>query len=139
MLKLKRIGKRVETSRSLAYSWILMWSLSYIAVAFLKPNLVFGVHDILSFVNPIHLGFGSFLLIALIFNVKVLLFLSGTIEVLAGVASWVGLIQWNVLWTIGYDPLAQISMAILDLVTAAILFHFALDSRPENRRYVEEL
>ena len=105
-----------------------MWALTYLVCAFLKPDFADGaLGTVVTHVNIVHLGFGALLLLALVFNVKVLLFAYGIVEVLAGVASWVGVIRWNVPWAVGYDPLAQISMALLDLISAVFLFQRSLD------------
>ena len=66
------------------------------------------------------------MLTALLFRINSLLFLCGVFEVFGGVASWFGLARWNVSWSIGYDPLAQISMALLDLIGAVFLFNYSL-------------
>ena len=67
------------------------------------------------------------MLAGLLFNLKPLLFGCGVLTVFAGVASWTGVIRRNVSWTVGYDPLAQISMALLDLVSAVFLFKYSLE------------
>ena len=124
MLKLKRVSEKTVFSKTFSFSWIFMWSLSYIVCAVIKPDITIGIlGKTVAPVNPIHLGFGLLLLIALLFNIKGLLFTGGIVEVVAGVGSWVGLVKWNVPWTVVYDPSAQISMAILDFVAAAFLFY----------------
>ena len=128
MLKWKKATHGTQIHRTFSFSWILMWSLTYIVCAVLKPDLADGALGRgMTPVNPIHLGFGSLLLLALVFNRKSLLLGCGIIEVFAGVASWVGFIRWNVSWAVGYDPLAQISMAFLDFVSAAFLLHYSFE------------
>ncbi|MDQ1279363.1 MAG: hypothetical protein QG670_625 [Thermoproteota archaeon] len=69
------------------------------------------------------------MLAGLLFNIKSLLFGCGVLEVFNGVASWTGVIRWNVAWTTNFDPLAQINMALLDLASAVVLFHYSLNDR----------
>ena len=133
IFKWKSVSKEIEISKNLSFSWIFVWSLSYIVCAFIKPDIIYGVPYKVSI--PFNLGFGLLLLVALIFDRKTLLFISGIIEVFGGVSSWVGLVKWNVPWAIGYDPLAQISMAILDLVTAAFLLHCSFKQFELRRPY----
>jgi hypothetical protein len=78
-------------------------------------------------------GLGIVMLFGLLFRVRSLLFACGVLEVFAGVASWVGFMRWNVPWSTGYDPLAQISMALLDLISAVILFNYSLTLMKEQR------
>ena len=101
-----------------------MWSLSYIACFIIKPDLVYGASKIQSLAFP---SLGLIMLTGLLLNVKALIFVCGLLEVLGGVASWTGVNRWNVSWTVGYDPLAQISMALLDLVSAVFLFKYSLE------------
>jgi hypothetical protein len=125
MFRWNRIRKANEISKSFSFSWILMWALAYICCAFIKPDST-DMSDLIPFpINPVHLSFGLLLLVALLFDLKALLLIGGVVEVLAGVASWIGVVQWNVPWTVGYDPFAQISMAVLDFVSAAYLFQYS--------------
>ena len=127
---MKLIEKDVEIEKTFSFSWILMWSLAYIACSFLKPDLVNGVLDGISFLlNP---SFGIVMLLALLFRIRSLLFACGVLEVFAGVASWVGFIHWNIPWNSGYDPLAQISMALLDLISAVFLFNYSFTLRDDT-------
>ena len=114
----------LRASRPLSFYWILMWSLSYIVCFIIKPDLVYGASKIQSLAFP---SLGLILLTGLLLNVKALIFVCGLLEVLGGVASWTGVLRWNVVWTVGYDPLAQISMALLDLVSAVFLFKYSLE------------
>ena len=102
-----------------------MWSLSYVACFVIKPDLSVSNTGVISLL--VFPSFGLIMLAGLLFNVKSVLFGCGVVEVFAGVASWTGVVHWNVVWTIGYDPLAQITMALLDLISAVFLFHYALD------------
>ena len=116
--------RRAKIRGSLSFYWILMWSLSYIMSFIIKPDLVYGASNILSFAFP---SFGLIMLFGLLFNVKSVTFLCGILEVFGGVASWTGVLHWNVVWAIDYDPLVQISMALLDLISAVFLFTYALE------------
>lgn len=115
-----KIRKEIKIVGRLSFSWVFMWSWTYIVCAFVKPDIFYGLGVPFS---PVNLVFGLLLLLSLVYDIKALLFVGGIIEVVGGVASWAGLTKWNVLWTVGYDPLAQISMAVLDLVAAVFLFH----------------
>ena len=98
---MKLIEKEVEIENAFSFSWILMWSLAYIVCFFLKPDLVNGVMNGVSvLLCP---SFGIVMLLALFFRIRSLLFACGVLEVFAGVASWVGVIRWNILWNVGYD------------------------------------
>lgn len=124
-IMLKEKLRELRVNKPISFYWSLMWSLSYIACNMIKPDLVYGTTKSLSLLGfP---TFGLIMLAGLLFDVKPLLFGCGVIEVFAGVASWTGIIRWNVVWTTSYDPLAQISMALLDLVSAVFLFHYSID------------
>ena len=95
-----------------------------IACFFLKRDIVTGIIENWTF--AICPGLGVVMVLALLLRVRPLLFACGVLEVFASVASWVGFIRWNVPWSAGYDPLAPISMALLDLISAVVLFHYSL-------------
>lgn len=119
-------GKLVRNfNKPVSFCWILMWSLSYIACLVIKPDLFYGGNRMIYLLGCS--GLGLAMLGGLLFNVKPLLFGCGVLEVFNGVASWTGVIRWNVAWTTGFDPLAQINMALLDLISAVILFHYTLN------------
>ena len=112
-------------TKSFIFSWILMWSISYIICGVVSPEIFSGVPR--SFAMLFLLGYGLSMLFGLLLNLKPLLFAIGIGEVIAGIASWVGLFVWSVPWLQGYDPLAQISMAVLDLLSAVFLFTYSFD------------
>lgn len=110
--------------KPMSFCWILMWSLSYLACIILKPDLFYGGNKVFSQLGCTSMGL--MMLAGLLFNVKPLLLCCGVIEVFCGVASWTGVTRWNVAWTTGYDPLAQISMGLLDLISAVFLLYYSL-------------
>jgi hypothetical protein len=112
-------------TKSFSFSWILMWGLAYIICAIIKPDIMYGVPRIVAMI--FFLFYGCSILFGLILNAKIILFGMGVAEVIGGVASWVGLIVWSAPWIPGYDPIVQISMSILDLVSAVFLFHYSFE------------
>lgn len=111
--------------KKISFSWILMWSISYISCSIVKPEIA---HNVPKNVAMFFLfSFGVSMLVGLIFDMKPLLFLIGIGEVVAGIISWVGILRWSVPWIPGYDSLAQISMAMLDLVGAFFLFFYSFE------------
>jgi hypothetical protein len=87
--------------------------------------LVYGARQIQAIALP---SLGLIMLVGLLLQIKSIIFMCGILEVFAGIASWTGVIRWNVIWTAGYDPLAQITMALLDIVSAVFLFKHSLAS-----------
>ncbi|MDQ1281250.1 MAG: hypothetical protein QG670_2515 [Thermoproteota archaeon] len=116
--------RKLKVSKPMSFYWILTWALSYIACFIVKPNFAYTPVSIIS--PLVGTSFGLVMLIGLLYNIKPLLFGFGVLEVFGGVASWTGVIRWNVAWTTGYDPLAQIAMALLDLISAIFLFNYSL-------------
>lgn len=73
---------------------------------------------------------GTFLLINLLLNINWLWLLSGCIWTLAALLSYLGYVQWNVLWKLYYEPEprymfsegAQMTMFLWDIAIAVVCF-----------------
>lgn len=111
-----------------AVAWLLMWGLSYIFAALLAPEISGDVtHGRIAF---------SFIGVAILAALlllrtsgriigRLLLLILGVPEVICGVASWTGIIIWNVPFM--DKALFQVSMAFLDLVSATFMFFLAIE------------
>ena len=103
-------------------SWLLMWSLTYIICAILKPNIFQSLPPLWSCI--VMIVFGGYMLVGLFFRQttagRIILFISGVLETISGVASWTGIIYYNV--PFADKALFNIMMSGLDGVSAIILF-----------------
>jgi hypothetical protein len=110
-----------------AFAWTLMWGLSYVVAGILVPEIAGdALTGTITFVV-----LGALILTALMQYTKfktvakVLLYILAGLEVYGGVASWAGLIKWNVPFTdVG---VFQVSMAFADLLSAAFMFYLATE------------
>lgn len=106
-------------------AWIGTWGLSYIACSIIKPDIFADINPALGRLGM--LGFGAAILAGLASKDRtigrMLLAGAGVAETFGGVASWAGLTKWNVPFQ--DKGMFNISMALLDLASAAILFHKA--------------
>lgn len=115
-----------------AVAYLLVWAVSYMAVSLLAPE-VGGAGDALS--GLLYMGFGWLIVLAIVLSewgkdpLKRLgyatLFVLGVMEVISGVASWTGVVVWNVPFP--SKELFQVSMAFADLISAAVMFYVALE------------
>ena len=108
---------------------IILWGSAYIICSIIRPD-IFGCFS--STVGGIlMMVFGSSMIIGLLlFDTtigKVILLTTGILEVLAGVASWSGLITWNVPFQ--EKALFNISMTLLDFLGASVLIAKALNAK----------
>ena len=119
--------RRGSSSSDLSGSWILMWALAYLACALLKPDVFEGVPHPYGASAMLAMSAG---MLAGLFLVgredpsrtvgRILLAAAGVLEVAGGVASWTGVIRWNVPFE--DRGVFGVSMAVLDLVSAVFLF-----------------
>ena len=116
-------------------SYILMWGLSYPTCALLKPDLIKSLPfkgDLTTTESVAALlGVGGTILTAFVFRThpvgRAILVAMGVAETFGGWASWCNKTQWNV----PFEDKApfQISMGVLDLISAIALFLKALGGR----------
>jgi hypothetical protein len=121
-------NKSILTKFSMA--WLVMWAISYITVAFVSPQiqpatpfwvfLLIGV----TMLSAIMLSLFAKKRIAKL-CIAFVLSIFGIGEVCCGVASWVGKILWNV--PFANIELFQVSMAFLDVISAAFLFYYVME------------
>jgi hypothetical protein len=109
--------------------WIIMWGFAYVSCAFIKPDLSIGVPRVL---NAFFLSLiGCLILVGFVFSNnskgKKLLFAMGVIETVAGVLSWISLLNWNVPFQSEKVIFFNISMAVLDFIGAGALFTKSLE------------
>ena len=106
-------------------SWLLMWSLTYIICAILKPNIFQNLPPMWS--GIVMLAFGAYMLIGLFFRKilagRIILFTSGVLETISGVASWTGIIHYNVPFV--DKAMFNLTMSGFDLLSAIFLFSLA--------------
>lgn len=117
--------------RKFALAWLLMWALSYFAVATLAPG-VGGTSERVG--AALYTLVGGLILIALTLTVtqspmlrgtgKLMLLVLGLFEVWGGVASWTGVSIWNI--PFANKELFQVSMAFADLISAAFMLYLVL-------------
>ena len=111
--------------KKLAISWTTMWALSYIIVAFITP----WTHPIFFILLGIYLIFIS-LLAALDtkhFLLSTAFFVSAVLMVFGGVASWTGVIIWDV--PFASKEIFQVSMAFADFIAAAFMVYLSGETR----------
>ena len=120
----------MSSLRKFAVAWLLMWAFAYIMTAFFAPYI--GAGDVI--VNfAIFYALGSWILCSLIlywverfrFIGRIFLFILGLVEVFGGIASWCGLVVWNV--PFANKEIFQVSMAFADLISAVFMFYLAID------------
>jgi len=108
-----------------------MYGLTYIFCAAVKPDVFYGLPSIYGAIALITIGILMILGLWLIGkknsrSAKIILFSLGCHATLAGVASWTGLITWDVPFQ--DKPIFNVSMAFLDLLGAVFLFTRSLGS-----------
>ena len=115
--------------KTLAIAWTLMWGLSYVAVAFVAPNIATDTSALFYFI------LGAVFLLGIValyitdnkmgqLVIRGLFFGLGAFEVIGGVASWTGAGLWNV--PFADVALFQVSMGFADLISAVFLFVLAI-------------
>ena len=115
-----------------AAAWLLMWGISYIAVAIMAPGIA-GSDAIDN--RVFYAALGIWVLASVLAFLKseskamnsayhrVSFAVLAIIMVFAGVASWAGTAIWNVPYQNG---LAQVSMAFADLISAVFMLYLVL-------------
>lgn len=121
--------------RKFALAWLLMWALSYVAVAILAPDIsgdvVYGRLLYLVMAIAILCSWNLLELSRIRINkqmeliAKVCLFALAVIEVFSAIASWSGVAIWNVPFP--NKELFQVSMAFADLISAAFMIYLVLE------------
>jgi len=109
-----------------------MWGLAYIFTAIFTPAIAGDVTS----GKILYALIGVLLLFTLLMDymsydklgftiIRFFYCLLGAIEVFGGIASWTGLVTWNVPFT--QKEMFNISMAFVDLLSAVFLFVLAID------------
>lgn len=107
--------------------YLLAWGISYVACLLLKPDIAgaTGGRELLLFM-------GALILLGLAAEMfeqhdlaEALYGLSGVLEVFGMVASWTGVVVWNVK-SFENQALYQLNMAMLDFAAAILLFYRVL-------------
>jgi hypothetical protein len=120
-------GKTIRISNlgTFLLSWLMMWGLSYVAVAVISPNVDLGTPNwayatigILQILCVVGYSFDRTRKLT-----RVGFFIFAIVETVGGVASWCGVSMWNV--PFADKALFQISMAFADLLAAAMMFWLA--------------
>lgn len=137
----------MKTLAKFAIAWLLMWAISYIAVAIVSPNI--GENNTALNIC-LYMFMGTAILTTTLFytftatptayfkmpEVKhkllikhryacILLVFLAVLEIRGGVASWTGATIWNVPFP--NKELFQVSMAFADLISAVFMLYLALD------------
>jgi len=104
-----------------------MWGLVYLGCAVVKPDIFEGWPSIYGFIGMVSIG--CLMIVGLVFGNttkgKIVLFTMGVFESIGGIASWCGVIMWNVPFQ--DKAIFNVSMAFLDFLGAAALFTKSLD------------
>ncbi|MCJ7561245.1 hypothetical protein MUO79_11630 [Candidatus Bathyarchaeota archaeon] len=119
-----------STLTRLSVAWLVMWAISYFAVAAIAPGISGDPNDVW-----LYAGFGGALLVGVILTQlsseilsligDVVLCLLAGLSVGSGVASWAGVVVWNV--PFADKVLFQVSMAFADLISAVFMFALVLE------------
>ena len=97
-----------------------MWGVAYLCCLPLPRRVLQGSNLVAE--RLLFLFLGASMTLNLWLNWTPLWLLLGVVEALGGVLSFLGYSRWNVPWTEEMSPEAQISMAVLDLAAAVMLF-----------------
>ena len=110
-----------------AVAWTIMWGMSYIVTALFAPEITGDTTLVGTLLFSI---LGTLILITLILLHtkrerigKFLFGVLGCMMTFGGVASWTGLVRWNVPFVV--VDLFQVSMAFADLISAVFMFVLA--------------
>lgn len=114
-----------------AIAWLLMWGLAYIATAIFAPWIAGDAAD----GTFLYAALGCLILVFLALYIMaynklgyvftaIFLGILGILEVYGGIASWTGLMIWNV--PFANLEIFQVSMAFADLISAAVFFYLAI-------------
>jgi len=105
--------------------WILVWGFSYVSCGFIKPDIFGNLSPTKSRIALLVDGVAILAGLALRNSPigKIILGITGLLEVVGGIASWSGVIKWNV----PFEDKApfNISMAFADLISALSMFIIA--------------
>lgn len=115
--------------RDFAVAWNVMWALTYIIVAVIAPNISLDTPALF------YIIFGAVLLFCVLVQylatdalgrrlAALPLIFFGIIMTYTGVASWTGVLLWNV--PFANVEIFQVSMAFADLFSAVFLFYNAI-------------
>lgn len=102
---------------------IMAWGIAYLAASLLRPGILksaFGYEISTPHSTLVMLIVGFLMLVAIIFKLWPLLLGLGVFEAFGMVFSWTGMMVWRT--PLSYSA-AQISMAVLDFLMAAVLFY----------------
>lgn len=116
--------------RTLAVAWNVMWSLSYIVVSLIAPDISLDTPAFL------YTMLGVVLFVVLILSyiattltsrivVSAMLSILGVLMVYGGIASWAGVGLWNI--PFANIELFQVSMAFANLLSAVFIFYIVID------------
>jgi len=114
-------GGRVKSK--VTDSVILSWGIAYLAVTFVKPDIVSGVPLPCSAVPMFVIGV-LMVTNVLVFKNKAVFAALGVFEAVGMVASWTGFVTWN---TVLSRTVAQSSMAVMDWIASIALFSKVID------------
>lgn len=114
----------------LSVAWLVMWAISYFAVAIIAPGISGDPYDVW-----LYAGFGVALLVGVVLTQlssvilnsigRVALFLLAVLSIGSGIASWAGVAVWNVPFP--DKALFQVSMAFANLIAATFMFMLAFE------------
>lgn len=115
--------------RTIALAWMLTIAVSYFSLAIFAPT-VGGDTTVIGIIVYTLLGFGFLFATMLPYTPyktvgRILQFILGVILALGAVLSWTGVGLWNVPFP--NVELFQVSMAILNILTAVFAFALAID------------
>jgi len=123
-----------EILEKLVVAWLIMWGLSYIFTALMAPWIAgMGFQG-----GLLYCVLGALILFALLCNylahdelgytvVSILFIILGMVMVYSGVASWTGLVIWNIPFS--NIEIFQVSMAFANLLSAVFMFVMAITSK----------
>jgi len=104
-------------------SVILSWGITYLAVAFVKPDIISGVPLLCSAIPMFVIGV-LMVTNVLVFRNKAVFVALGVFEAVGAVVSWTGFVTWN---TVLSRTVAQSSMAVMDWIASIALFSKVVD------------
>lgn len=125
----------MNSSKTFAVAWCLMWGLAHIIAAVVYPDLAVSS----AFPDPPTALVGLLILIPTIFyflvpqkvnktvNIisRIALMIVGGLMTYGGIISWTGLVVWNVPFP--NLEIFQVSMAFADLIAAVFLMFLAIE------------
>ena len=115
-------------------AWILMWGLTYLFCAIIKPDIFEGFSSIYGFISMATIGG---LMLAGLFlgssnKSRIVLFFMGVFETMCGIISWSGAVTWNIPFQ--DKAIFNVSMAFLDFIGATVLFTKSMEMDLKNKK-----